>query len=251
MDKRAAFKPSSKKASELEGCHILYVDDLDSNRFVVTSLLEYYSMICTSVANEHEALEATENEKFDIILMDLQLNNDDGYNITTKIREQPNGKNRKTPIIAFTAEPFSIELLEKVLAKGMQDLYNKPFEIETLLKKLAFFIKPLQEEEFSLDFYFEIFNYRKDKITQVKQLIIKDLKNFEQHLRSSYTKQETLEMGKEIHKVKAIFYNLKCRRIIDLLENYPLNSEKDFSRYNNQIKETLKIIYKKITETEV
>jgi PAS domain S-box-containing protein len=132
-------KKSPKKLPDLEGYHVLYVEDIESNRFMIHSIFENYKIKCSTVTNGKEALEVCKQIEFDAILMDLKMPDMDGYEVTSCIQKE--GKNINTPIIAFTAEAFTEKLKKKVIQMGMKSVLNKPFKIESLLKKLALQIK--------------------------------------------------------------------------------------------------------------
>src|SRR3546814_4971860 len=72
-----------------------------------------------------------------LILMDIQMPSMDGYETTRRIRKQMHGKNRSTPVLAFTAEPYSEELKKKVADHSIGDLITKPFDAEMLIDKIG------------------------------------------------------------------------------------------------------------------
>jgi len=78
-----------------------------------------------------------EKEDFDLVLMDIQMPNMDGYEATKAIRKIE--KHQKLPIIALTAS-ISSDVNQKVLAVGMNDHILKPFEPELLYTKIAFWL---------------------------------------------------------------------------------------------------------------
>ena len=72
---------------------------------------------------------------YDLILMDLQMPEMDGYQATKHIREQLNGPKASIPIIAITAHALAGES-DKCIAIGMNDYISKPFDREVLFEKL-------------------------------------------------------------------------------------------------------------------
>lgn len=119
----------------LNGKRLLLVDDYPINQIVVSEFLSKWNVIIDSADNGIQALEKIEITNYDIILMDLQMPDLDGYETTIRIRAMKNSKNSKIPIIALTASNVS-EVKEKVLEAGMNDCISKPFEPEDLFTKL-------------------------------------------------------------------------------------------------------------------
>ncbi len=119
----------------LKGKRILYVEDVESNWFLVNSILEDYSMTCENVENGTKARTVVCGDKYDLILLDVQLPDMDGFEVARAIRMDPDSKNKSTPIILFSA---STNISEDELIKcGANDLLGKPFKQETLIQKIV------------------------------------------------------------------------------------------------------------------
>ncbi|MEA2602167.1 MAG: two-component system, sensor histidine kinase [Acidobacteriota bacterium] len=113
---------------------ILVAEDNAINQLVITQELAVLGYEVTAVNNGLEALQALERSPFDLILMDCQMPELDGYEATRRIREGPGGS-RGVPIVALTAHALK-EDLERCLAAGMNDTITKPFREEMLRQKL-------------------------------------------------------------------------------------------------------------------
>ncbi|MFL6199092.1 MAG: ATP-binding protein [Thermoanaerobaculia bacterium] len=113
---------------------ILVAEDNLINQIVVVQQLSSLGYDAVAVNNGQEALEALEKAPFDLILMDCQMPELDGYEATRRIREGPEERQR-IPIVAFTAHARQ-EDLEHCLAAGMNDTITKPFAEEVLSRKL-------------------------------------------------------------------------------------------------------------------
>ncbi|HYF21786.1 MAG TPA: response regulator [Caulobacteraceae bacterium] len=110
--------------------HVLIVDDNATNRVVAQALCEMFG--CTSECAEDgvEAVEAVQNRRFDLILMDIKMPRMDGVQATQAIREL-DGPQRDTPIVALTANADPDDA-KRYLAIGMAAVVEKPIKPERL-----------------------------------------------------------------------------------------------------------------------
>jgi signal transduction histidine kinase/DNA-binding response OmpR family regulator len=110
---------------------VLVVEDNAVNRLVATKALERQGHVVCSVNNGREAVAAWRRERFDLILMDCQMPEMDGYEATRAIRalERPTG--RHTQIVAVTANAMQGDR-ERCLAAGMDGYLAKPLKRERL-----------------------------------------------------------------------------------------------------------------------
>ncbi len=123
---------------ELKGIKILLVEDNQFNQMVaVDTLEELVKGISIDIAeNGNEALDRMKEKDYDVILMDIQMPEMDGFEATLQIRKIfPEPKN-KTSIIAMTANVTKDEV-DKCFEAGMDDYIAKPFVPQDLLNKLA------------------------------------------------------------------------------------------------------------------
>ncbi len=120
----------------LKGVHILVVEDNPVNQMVVTELLNIWGCKVTAAQNGLMAVEATAKERFDAILMDVQMPVMDGFEATAAIRAQEEISNSRTDIIAMTANAMTGDR-ERCLRAGMDSYLSKPLQPALLLEKLA------------------------------------------------------------------------------------------------------------------
>jgi signal transduction histidine kinase/BarA-like signal transduction histidine kinase len=119
----------------LKGKRILYVEDVESNWFLVNSILEDHSMTCVNVENGTKAMAAVLDNKYDVILLDVQLPDMNGFEVARAIRTDSGSLNKSTPIILFSA--FTNINEDELTKCGANDLLGKPFKPETLIQKMA------------------------------------------------------------------------------------------------------------------
>jgi signal transduction histidine kinase/DNA-binding response OmpR family regulator len=120
-----------------EGKRLLLVEDVEINREIVLSLLEPTLLEMDCAVNGEEAVRsfAEAPEKYDMIFMDVQMPEMDGYEATKRIRALGVPRAREIPIVAMTANVFR-EDIEKCLAAGMNDHIGKPLDFDELLSVL-------------------------------------------------------------------------------------------------------------------
>jgi PAS domain S-box-containing protein len=116
-----------------DGIKVLIVEDQIMNKMIMVQFLEKANMTMKVAVNGREAICFMENEKFDLILMDLQMPDMDGYQASLYIRN--NLKNKKIPIIALTAFADA-DIEDKIKAAGINDYITKPFDPSFLFKKI-------------------------------------------------------------------------------------------------------------------
>ena len=114
---------------------LLVVDDVTTNRELVTAMLAPFGVQITEAVNGAAALEATGNQAFDLILMDLQMPVMDGLSATAAIRASAN-VNSRTPILALSANVLPAQI-EACRLAGMDDHIAKPINPGELLAKVA------------------------------------------------------------------------------------------------------------------
>jgi signal transduction histidine kinase/CheY-like chemotaxis protein len=117
------------------GIKLLLVEDNKINQMVAATLLEDDGYLVTIAEDGLQALEKAGRERFDAILMDVQMPRLDGIGATKRLREA-DGLNQATPIIALTANAMEGDR-ERYLAIGMNDYLSKPFELETVRMVVA------------------------------------------------------------------------------------------------------------------
>ncbi len=116
---------ASTEPLEPAACTILVVEDNLDNQLVALHLLQKRGYRVVIANNGREALAAVERQRFELILMDVQMPEMGGLEATAAIRLKERQGAKRIPIIALTANPVS-ESREICLAAGMDDYLNKP-----------------------------------------------------------------------------------------------------------------------------
>jgi CheY-like chemotaxis protein len=124
-------------SNSFDGKKLLVAEDVEINREILLALLEDTGLIIDCAENGKEAFEMIKAapEKYDIVLMDVQMPQMDGLESSRRIRALPKHKREKLPIIAMTANVFKNDI-EECLAAGMDDHIGKPLDIDNVFEKL-------------------------------------------------------------------------------------------------------------------
>ena len=123
----------------LQGRRILLAEDNDLNAEIAEELLKEAGLLVERARDGIECLAMLEKREplwYDLILMDIQMPNMDGYKATTIIRHLEDPRLSKIPIIAMTANAFA-EDKAKAIALGMNAHVAKPFDIRALKRVMA------------------------------------------------------------------------------------------------------------------
>lgn len=123
------------------GAHILLAEDNEINQQVARELLEGVGLIVTIANNGREAVNLARSNNYDLVLMDIQMPEMDGFEATAEIRTDENLKD--LPILAMTAHAMAGDR-QKSLDAGMVDHVTKPIDPSELFSSLVRWIPPMK-----------------------------------------------------------------------------------------------------------
>ncbi len=235
---------------------ILLAEDNIINQKVSLKILNVAGYKVSAVLNGAEAVAAVQKEKYDLILMDIQMPQVDGYSATKQIRQLKNGAS-KLPIIALTAHALTGDK-EKCLNAGMNDYLSKPIIAKDLIGKVDILLNIYNTEETvqeNISKENSVFNFER-----LKKVSLGD-KDFEKDLLSSFIKDvelklqnlvelaespELTELVDMAHTVKGASYSVGAQKVGD--EAYAIElSGKSNDREN--VKERIMRLRTAILET--
>ncbi|MDR2175281.1 MAG: response regulator, partial [Synergistaceae bacterium] len=129
-----AAEESLSGEDDFKGCRVLLAEDVEINREIVLTLLEPTGLSIDCAENGAEAvrLYSEESGRYDMIFMDVQMPEMDGYEATRRIRALGVPGAKEVPIVAMTANVFR-EDVEKCLEAGMNDHVGKPLDFDEVL----------------------------------------------------------------------------------------------------------------------
>ncbi len=137
LDGYLEVKESLELDTEIKNIKVLVVEDIALNQLLMKTLLDDFGFERDVASNGKIAIEKLETKTYDIILMDLQMPEMNGFEATEYIR---NTLNSKIPIIALTADVTTVDL-EKCKAVGMNDYIAKPVDEKLLYSKIVGLVK--------------------------------------------------------------------------------------------------------------
>lgn len=134
--KTVKIKKELSSTDFLKDINILLVEDNELNQLLTVKVFEKFDKTIDIADNGKIAIEKIEKNNYDIILMDIQMPEMDGIELTQYIRTNF-GPKSKVPIIALTAHATLLEE-QRCLESGMNDYLSKPFDFNELIEKIHY-----------------------------------------------------------------------------------------------------------------
>ncbi|MNY16377.1 Signal transduction histidine-protein kinase BarA [compost metagenome] len=196
-------------------------EDNEANSMLAQQLFASTGIELDIAKNGREGVELFRQKAYDLVLMDIQMPEMDGYQATGYIR---NELSSGIPIIALTAHSVSKEK-EKCIAAGMNDYLPKPFKKNELFDKVRQWIRTEREAErefpadlqitealidsggfaFSLDMIRDASNGNRNFENQMLALFLKESADVLEEIKTCYREQDWKTISKRAHKLKSSF----------------------------------------------
>jgi CheY-like chemotaxis protein/HPt (histidine-containing phosphotransfer) domain-containing protein len=190
---------------------ILLAEDHVVNQKLAVSLLERDGHTVRVACNGKEALAALEQEDFDVVLMDVQMPEMDGFEATAAIRAKEKETLRHQPIIAMTAHAMKGDR-ERCLEAGMDGYVTKPFRRSALFEALAAVSQPatraLKKEEeqkppsFDLEAALEIVQGDRELLIELVQLFLEEKPRQLTDLKQAIVRRDAAGVALHAHSLK-------------------------------------------------
>lgn len=238
--------------------HLLVIEDNYLNQKLAKNVLQKFDFDVDLANNGQVGLTMLKNKSYDVVLMDIQMPELDGYQTTLKIRHE---LQLNTPIIAMTAHSIVGEK-DKCLAVGMNDFISKPFDPEQLYQKIVqklphpaynYFGNQLRQEGQKTDqsYIRELSDGNKafeDEMTRLfLEQVPKDILELDQYLQS----KDLTKTRAQIHKLKSsldIFGLQSISNQLALIPNHMHgnNDDEQIQKIVDQVHSELSEFYKQL-----
>ena len=186
---------------------ILVAEDLPANQVLVTRLLEKRGHSFVLVGNGSEAIAALKKEKFDLVLMDVQMPDMDGLEATAAIRKLEKKTGAHIPIVAMTAHAMKGDR-ERCLRAGMDAYVSKPIQphklfgtIESLRSASARRVTPA-EPVIDVDALLAGVGGDRKLLTKLTGLFLEDLPLIRSRIKQALDKRNARELAQGAHALK-------------------------------------------------
>ncbi|HEY9677230.1 MAG TPA: ATP-binding protein [Drouetiella sp.] len=183
------------------GKRVLLAEDHLVNQIVACDFLEELNVHVTVANNGFEVLEMLQGQNYDLILMDCQMPEMDGFEATAAVRDLELDSGKRTPIIAVTANAMAGDR-ERCLSLGMDDYLSKPYDLEALSMVLGKWFQ-LQSKFANIIDADALFKRYKEK--QARRLVETFIEDTELRLRKIGEALSTLDLAyiaREAHALK-------------------------------------------------
>jgi signal transduction histidine kinase/HPt (histidine-containing phosphotransfer) domain-containing protein len=243
---------------QLRGTMVLVAEDNLVNQMLVRKVLDKVGCKVDIASNGLEAIERLKSKKYEVILMDVQMPEMDGFETTRYIRNQlPGGT--EIPIIAMTAHAFGSDVT-KCLTSGMNDYISKPFKSEELYSKLIKYVQGSQPAkvvkmshtetpppyQIDMSSLYELGASDQEFINDFILLYDKQTPAFIEKLKG-YTKSQNFEAIKSIcHQIKSSYGMIKMKELDKTLneisELLTTEDKQDVAKVNSLVNVIISLI---------
>jgi PAS domain S-box-containing protein len=235
---KISLKPVEQKntinPSILKNTKILVAEDVEINQYVLKHLLEKWGSKVTVAENGKEAVAAVRKTRFDLIFMDIQMPEMNGFEATNTIRQLNDTQRATIPIVAVTANMLK-DIIKNFIKSGMNDYILKPYNEKEVFAIVEKYIHKSKETISTKGK--KVINMRQYKRNAAgdEQFMMETAEIFLRNAPISYNSmlealavRDTLKMAKEIHKLKfsVNFFGMKSMSESLLQLEHSVNSNK-------------------------
>ena len=208
-----------------ENLSVLCVDDVVYNNFLLENYLEKKAIHADTAGSGKEALEKALVHAYDLILMDIEMPDMDGYTCTRQLRATPGYVH--TPVIAITAT-VSDTMKVKTQEAGMDDYITKPIDPDLLYEKIAYYATHMQHNnEEAIDWQlcpeqpdFSVWEaaFTEENRTKALFLLQQEFQHYKSQLTEILHNRDTEQLRKLYHRCTPHLQTLQLQNLVAFLE---------------------------------
>ena len=194
-----------ESVDEIKNIRVLVVEDIPLNQLLMKTLLEEFGFKMDIAENGKIAIEQLQKNSYDVVLMDLQMPEMNGFEATTYIR---NTMNSNIPIIALTADVTTVDL-EKCKAVGMNDYISKPVDERVLYNKIVGMIGKQKElndkrekyRSINLEYINKCTKSNPDLMSEMISLYLEQTPPLIKQMKEALAEKDWEALGSAVHKM--------------------------------------------------
>ena len=224
----------------MKNVNVLLVEDNQINQLIASRLLRKWGMGVTIANHGKEALAMITCKSFQLILMDLQMPEMDGFESTTKIRSMEDVYFKNIPILAFTTSSM-VSVFDKAKQCGINDFVDKPLASADFKNKIGKYIdlkknttRQSEESNKTLSIDFDVYTEGDDAFK--RELVLLMLSNIYEFMQSLQKAIEYNDMGifrKVYHKIKPTLSIIDDKDFFNLIEELKFETLPSDKRNSN------------------
>jgi CheY-like chemotaxis protein len=204
--------------------HVLLAEDNAVNQRLAASLLERRGHRVTIAANGREALAAFDKQRFDVVLMDVQMPEMGGFDATAAIRKKEEATGGRVPIVAMTAHAMKGDR-ERCLAAGMDEYVTKPLDSRklcTLVEALAGAALEPTEPDDSLLTSQVLARVGGDRelLAEISRLFVDDAPQHLQRIRAAIDARDSEALRRAAHSLKGAAANFDAEGVVNVARTF-------------------------------
>lgn len=240
-----------KELIRIDNISVLLVEDNYLNRMVAQNSLRYFNCKVTEAENGLVALEILRRQKFDVILMDIQMPEMDGIEAAKIIRSV---LKLSTPIIALTASAFKTEI-EKCREAGMDDYIIKPFDEKIMIETIARLVRnnavllfedtksTITSKLYNLNSVYDLSRGDSDFMDSMIRVFVEKTTVVLEEIEQKIVKNDFVEVSRLIHEIKPSIEIFEINSIFDDIKTLEKMAKE------TQDKEKIALLFESINKT--
>jgi signal transduction histidine kinase/DNA-binding response OmpR family regulator len=252
-----------EEAEYPKGLKVLMAEDNVMNQELAKAIFKDIGWNLDIADNGNIAIDKLKTGTYDIILMDIQMPELDGYEATQKIRNEFDPPICDIPIIAITAHALGTET-QKCLDAGMNDYISKPFEVSVLINRVTALLvkgdkvkkdiaeKPAKLEQekntegevINLNYLFNVSGSNKSIIKNILSLVLSQTPERIGELKSFLANEDWKKLQELCHKMKSsylIIGAVSLKNLVEIIEIDCRNNNFDEQKFSDLISEIEKL----------